>query len=302
MGLFIIVIIVAQTFIDKNKTAKIILAVLAIANLFAWIVVYDLNGVRPLEVNFLDVGQGDAIFIRTPQNHKILIDGGPDNSVLRKLAENLPFYDRTLDLIILSHPEKDHMFGLLEVLKRYKVKNILWTGVVRNTPEWSQWKKEITDEKTNIEIAQAGERIILQKSNPEIFFDVLYPETNLNGKEFKDSNDTSVAVRLIDGKKSFLFAGDAGKKEEQYLEKKDIASDILKVSHHGSKYSSSEDFIKKVLPETAVIEVGKNNYGHPTAEVLATLKKFGIKVLRTDKDGDVKIISDGKIIKIINKK
>jgi len=284
---------------DK-KNVKIILTALFALNLFAWIFVYDLGKPKLLEVDFLSVGQGDAIFIVTPENHKILIDGGPDNTVLQKLAERMPSYDRTLDLIILSHPEKDHLFGLIEVLKRYKVENIVWTGIVRETPEWKEWQKIIIEEEANIRIAKAKEKIIFQSKNPKIYIDILAPEESLEGQELKDSNDSSIVAKLTVGEKSLLFTGDAGEKEEKKLLEKNIDSDILKISHHGSKYSNSEDFYKGVSPWLAVIEVGVNSYGHPTQEVLASLEKFGIKIKRTDKDGDIELVSDGKDIKIKN--
>ena len=269
-------------------------------NFFAWFAVFSLVKADAAEVVFLNVGQGDAEFIQTPQKHQILIDGGPDSSVLAELSKQMPFYDRTLDLIILTHPEKDHLYGLLEVLKRYKVENILWTGVKRQTSEWKEWIETIKKENAEIKIAKSGEKIIFQDSNPEIYIEILYPEESLQGKEYKDSNDTSIVAKLVVGEKSFLFTGDAGIKEERALLDKNISSDVLKVAHHGSKYSNLEEFYQKVAPKFAVIEVGKNNYGHPTPEVLASLEKFGIQVLRTDKNGSVKFVSDGKIIKLTN--
>jgi len=263
-----------------------------LTNFFAWIAVYDLNKNKGLEVVFFNVGQGDAAFIETPNRQQILIDGGPDSSIIRKLAKEMPFYDRTLDLIILSHPEKDHLAGLLDVLKRYKVENIIWTGIVRNTAEYDEWKKLISEEGADIKIAKAGQRIILQ-GKPAIFIDILYPAQDLSGQAMEDSNNSSVVARLSFNTDSFLFAGDAGKNVEEELDRQNIASDVLKVSHHGSKNSSSEYFIKTVSPKIAVISVGKNNYGHPHPEVLARLQKFGIDVLITKEKGDIKIISAG---------
>lgn len=269
------------------------LGFLLILNILAWISVFDLYQSRFLEVNFFDVGQGDAIFIETPWHHQILIDGGPDSTILEKIAKNLPFWDREIDLIILTHPEKDHLAGLIEVLKRYKVENILWTGVVRDTAEYEEWKKLIGEAGNQVFIAKAGQKIIAQKS----IFQILYPFEDLAGKILKDSNNTSIIIRLTFGENSFLFTGDVYKSiEEKLIESKtDLDSDVLKVGHHGSKTSTAEEFITKVSPEIAVISAGKNNsYGHPNQEVLDILNKYGIKILRTDKDGDIKVISDGK--------
>jgi len=287
---------------NNKKLVLVILGVLVCLNAFAWFVVYDLNSHRFLEVVFFDVGQGDAIFIETPKRQQILLDGGPSPIILEKLAKEMPFYDRTIDLIILSHPEKDHSFGLLEVLKRYKIKNILWTGVVRDTPEWKEWKNLIVKEGAEIKIVKAGQKIILQEE-PLILFNVLYPFENLEGQEFKNSNDTSILASLVFGESYFLFTGDISKKVESEIIIKDInlGADILKIAHHGSKTSSSQEFLEKVSSDIAVIQVGENNYGHPHPEVLEILEKNAIKILRTDLDGDIKIFSDGENLKVKTK-
>jgi len=289
-----------------------VLVVLFSLNILAWIVVFDLARPQFLEVNFFDVGQGDAIFIETPQGHQILIDGGPDSKILEKLGKEMPFYDRSIDLVILTHPERDHLAGLLEVLKKYKVENVLWTGIIRDTAEFKEWKKLIEEEKAEIFIAKSGQKIACEKRSLglrpremrmrpcEFSIDIFYPFENLESKILKDSNDTSIIGKLIFGQNSFLFTGDSYKDAERELIEKgvNIDSDILKIGHHGSKTSSSEDFLKSVSPKIAVISVGKNNsYGHPHPEVLERLKNFGINILRTDLDGDIKIISDGESLR-----
>jgi len=283
-----------------------VLVVLFSLNILAWIVVFDLSKPRFLEVIFFDVGQGDAIFINTPKRQQILIDGGPTSAILEKLGKEMPFYDRTIDLIILTHPERDHLAGLLEVLEKYKVENILWTGVIRDTAEFQEWQKLIKKEKANIFIAKNGQKIKAART----ILDVLYPFESLVDREFENSNDTSIVAKLIFNKNSFLFTGDISKLTEKDLIIREnscsdscqfatLDSDVLKVAHHGSKTSSSEEFIAKVSPEIAVISVGKSNsYGHPHQEVLEILTKYGIKILRTDQNGDIKIISDGITYKI----
>jgi len=283
----------------KEKISYFLIGVLFLLNIFAWEVVFNLSGPRYLEVIFFDVGQGDAIFIETPARQQVLVDGGPNSRILEKLSKEMPFYDRTLDLIILTHPEKDHLAGLLEVLKRYKIKSILWTGVVRDTAEWKEWTDLIGKERAQIKIAEAGERIVFETREPEIYIDILNPKEKMEGVEIKDSNDSSIVGRLVVDSRSLLLTGDISAKIEKILSEEKIDSDVLKVAHHGSKYSSSEDFLKMVLPAAAVITVGENSYGHPTLEVLQRLQNFGINILRTDEDGDIKIISDGRQIKII---
>jgi competence protein ComEC len=194
----------------------------------------------------------------------------------------------------LTHPEKDHITGLLEVLKRYKVENILWTGIVRNIPEYKEWLNLLKKERANVKIAKAGQKIFCENCKWEI--EVFYPFESLEGEEFEDSNNTSIVSKLIFGNSSFLFTGDIYKDVEEslILTSFDLNSKILKVAHHGSKTSTSEKFLEKVSPEIAIISVGENNYGHPNKEVLEILEKYGIRVLRTDREGDIKIISNGK--------
>jgi len=284
-----------------REVSFFVLGLLFFLNILAWLVVYDSNKPQLLEVTFFDVGQGEAIFIETPSRNQILIDGGPSYLILEKLAESLPFWDRTIDLIVLTHPEHDHLAGLIEVLKRYKVENILWTGIVRDTSEYNEWVKLIKNEGAKIKIAQAGQRINLSTYEVDRYMEVLYPFEKLEGKSFKDSNNTSIVAKLIFGENSFLFTGDAYKSVEKKLvdEETDLASDVLKVGHHGSKTSNSEEFIGKVSPEIAVISVGEDNpYGHPHQETLDTLEKYGIKILRTDKNGDIQILCDSQSLKL----
>lgn len=304
--------------IKEQKLVFTILAVLFLANILAWLAVIDLENNSFLEVSFFDVGQGDAIFIETPKGHQILIDGGPSSAILEKLAKETPFWDRTIDLIILTHPERDHLLGLIEVLKRYKVENIFWTGIVRDTPEYKKWESLIKKERAKIFIAKIGQSIncaapdaapwgvVKQKLYyPPCRIDILYPLGNLANQKFKNSDDTSIIAKLVFGKNSFLFTGDASKATEGELILKalPIDSNVLKIGHHGSKGSSSDEFIKMVSPQIAVISVGKDNsYGHPRQEVLDILTKYGIRILRTDNDGDIRIISDGKNFEIKNQK
>ena len=283
----------------RKKVLLYFIGVLFLLNIFAWQEVFDLARADNFKVVFLDVGQGDSAFIETPQMHQILIDGGPDSTILEKLEKLMPLADRTIDLIILTHPEKDHMRGLIEVLQRYKVGHILWTGVVRDTPEYQKWISALTEEQ------EQGAKIIIAKSGQiikagKVEIDILFPFENLVGRELKDSNDSSIVSRLIFNNNSFLFTGDISSKAEEKLvnEGINLQSDVLKISHHGSKYSTSNLFLENVNPEIAVISVGKNSYGHPTAETLQRLENFGIKVLRTDTNSDIKIMSDGNTIQI----
>ena len=279
---------------------KYILIGLVFCNIIAGFILWDLTKIQSIEVNFFDIGQGDSIFIQTPQNHQILIDGGPNYKIiLDKLSQEMPQWDRTIDLIILTHPERDHIAGLIEVLKAYKVENIMWTGIKRDTAEYREWQRLITEENANIIIAQAGQKIYSPGSYE---IEILYPFESLENQEVKSVNNSSIIARLSFGENSFLFTGDAFQSTEDILAEKGIYldSDVLKVGHHGSKTSTARDFVEKVSPEIAVIQCGRDNqYGHPFPETLATLEEFDVEVLRTDELGDIKIISNGSDFEII---
>lgn len=271
---------------------------LAVLNVYAWQEVFVLNLPHYLKVSFLDVGQGDSAFIQTPEGHQIIIDGGPSSAVLEKISQRLPIWDKDLDLVILTHPEKDHMQGLFDILKKYKADYILWTGVKKEDPEYNEWMKILSEQE------KMGAKILISKAGQEIklgnvLIDTLAPIESVEGKELKDtSNDTGTVSKVIFGKNSFLFTGDISNIAENkiiYL-KENILADVLKIAHHGSKYSTSNYFLENVKPKFAVIEVGKNSYGHPTPEVLQRLNNFGIKVFRTDRDGDIEFVSDGNSI------
>lgn len=285
--------------LGKNKITKIgpiFLIFLCVANVLAWNAVFEFHKQKNLEVHFFYIGEGDAILIETPGKNQILIDGGPNNLILDKLSRKLPFFDRTIELVILTHPEKDHLGGLLEVLKNYKVENIIWTGVARDTTEFRRWQNLIEKENARILYGKAGIKVI----ENNLFLTIIYPFESLVGNLVKDSNDTSLVIKLELDEIGFLFTGDITKLTEDQLtlnydDPKILKSDILKVAHHGSKTSSSERFLEKTLPTVAVISAGKNNqFGHPHSEVLEKIKKYGAQILRTDLQGDITIITNGK--------
>jgi len=282
----------------NKKLSWYILGSLALVAALVLIATFSQAQSQYLKVIIHDIGQGDAIFIETPEKYQILIDGGPDNSILAKLGEDLPFYDRSLDLIILTHPHDDHVTGLIDVLKRYDVKQILYTGVSHTAPNYIEWLKVIKDEGTPLKIIQNGQTIKLGE-NAELY--ILYPFEDLTGKKVENLNNTSILCRLTYGSNSFLFTGDAEKEEEQDLIDHNIylKSDVLKVGHHGSNTSSTENFLRAVSPEIGVISAGKDNkFGHPSDKTLEILESNKIKIYRTDENGDVEIVSDGKKIKV----
>jgi competence protein ComEC len=286
---------------DRKKAVIWALIFLGAANILAWSFIYELSRGPLLEVNFFDVGQGDAAFIETPLGHQILIDGGPDDSVLEKLGREMPFWDRTIDLIVLTHPEHDHISGLLEAMDRYEVERVMWTGVLRDTAEYQEWLRLLEGEEAEVTTAEPGQKIV----SSDAVFTVLFPSENLWGEEVGNTNNSSIIMKLDFGETSFLFTGDAYQSVERKLivGGADVASDVLKVGHHGSKTSTAEDFLAVSSPQTAVISVGEgNSYGHPDPEVLELLNKYDINVLRTDQQGDIKMLSDGSSIAIQTEK
>lgn len=278
----------------KQKFYLLVIFLLVLGNFFVWneICKPDRNF---LKVNFLDIGQGDAAFIETPQGHQILLDGGPDKKILEKLNNQMPFWDRTIDLIILSHPDSDHLGGLNYVLDRYKVEHILWTGAQRETKTFKRWldriEREIKKEKTEIIFSRRGQKIIAGQAK----FFILYPFQDFKDRLFKETaNESSIVTKLSFLNKSFLFTGDIDKKVEESLREIDLKSDVLKIAHHGSKYSSSFNFLKESGVQLAIISCGRNNiYNYPHYVVLKNLQDLSIEVLRTDQEGDIKLISDG---------
>lgn len=285
----------------RKRKIVFLLAVLVLLNFSAWKAVWHLSQ-SFLKVIFLDVGQGDAIFIETPQKHQILIDGGPSSKILEKLGEAMPFYDRSLDLIILTHPDPDHLLGLIDVLRVYRVELIGYTGVKSNKADFLEWENQILEKKVSKIVLKKNQKILLGK---EIFFEILAPLESFEGKEVSDFNSSSIVAKLNYLEDTFLFTGDIPKSIEKKLVEQGINldSDILKVSHHGSKTSSSDIFLTVVTPEIAVIQVGEDNqYGHPHPEVLERMQGYGIKIFRTDKNGNIQIISDGSNFQIKTQK
>ncbi len=251
---------------------------------------------RKFEVVFFDVGQGDSALINLPGNHEILIDGGPDMSVLYKLGKYLPVYDRDIELMILTHPHADHVTGLVEVLQRYKVKKIIYTGVKYKSKIYQKFLELVNNNNAPQRVSAGVKSINLDNKND--ILKIIYPWENFENKEFKDLNNSSIVVKLDTPDKDFLFTGDISVKVEKkilrFLKCAEtehcplLNADVLKVAHQGSETSSSEAFLKAVSPKWAVIPVGANNkFGHPSLRVIKRLERIGAKVFRTDKDGDV---------------
>lgn len=282
----------------KNKNWIILLvAFLIIFDVFVWGQIIFGGPNESLEIYFLNVGQGDSQMMILPGNVKILIDGGPNNKILKELSLILEPTDRYIDLVILSHPEIDHFNGLTDVLKRYQVGAFISNGQKGTAQSFKDLKKTIQENKIKTVVLGEGDKIRYQDNN----FEILSPSENLLLRN--KFNDAALVMKLTSKGSKILFTGDISSLVENYLlQKYDLEIDILKVAHHGSKFSSGEKFLINASPKIAVIGVGKNSYGHPTKEVLNKLALVGAQIFRTDNDGMIKLIINSSRISIFKKK
>jgi competence protein ComEC len=245
-------------------------------------------------VDFLDVGQGDAIFVTAPGGVQMLIDGGPNNSVLRELGLVMPFYDRSIDVVVATHADQDHIGGLVEVLKRYNVGLVVLNNTTSTSAVYAEFTDLIKAKNIKKEIIIKPEIIAL---GSEVEFDILFPNQNTAGWE---TNDSSIVGKLIYNENSVLLTGDSPLAVEKYIVGKYgnfLKSDVLKAGHHGSKNSNSDIFVSTALPDFTVISAGLDNrYGHPAPEALAVLNKYKTIILETLGGGMVRFESDGKYI------
>ncbi len=269
---------------------------------------------QKLHIVFCDVGQGDAAYIRGPNNMDMLIDGGPNNKVLNCLGRHMPFYDRTIDVVMLSHAQKDHMQGLLSVLQRYEVKYIITTPVGNETEGYKKFTDLIKSKKIPVKNLYQGDEFLLG----EVRFKILWPNrdwlvkntsiltvgdargrspngTVLGLQSDTDLNSFSYFVHLNYGTFDALFTGDGDRKiQPEVMDTAELPDvEVLKFPHHGSKTGILSSFLDRIKPELAVISVGKNSYGHPSKEAINLLSNQAIEIKRTDREGDIQVMSDG---------
>lgn len=282
----------------KKNLKYYFLGLLFLAAFFVWCAVFS-ESRDGLEVAFLDVGQGDAIFIQAPNGNQILVDAGQNRAVLRELSKVMPFYDRSIDMLIATHPDSDHIGGMPDILERFNVDYILESGAKSERAVYATLEKIIEEKNVNKILARRGMKINFGEG---AYLLILFPDRDASGM---DSNDASIVAKLIYGNTSFLLTGDSPKKIEQYiasLSPESLDVDVLKAGHHGSRTSTSEILLGYSSPDFAVISSGKDNrYGHPHQEVLGMLDKFGIKILRTDESGTIIMKSDDEDIIIFSK-
>ena len=277
--------------LHKEKLFLGAILVLLSLNFLTWSSVLKNIKKPDIEIYFFDVGQGDAALIESKDGTQILIDGGPPNKILPKLSQVLDFYDRDLDILVLTHPHTDHVSGAIEVLQNYRVGVVIESGVDYHTAEAKEFEKLVDEKKIK--------KVIVDKPIDLTFFGgaklrLIYPDKSFEGKILKNAHDSTVVSEFSYNERKVLFMGDAEKNIEKYLLRKNLIADvdILKAGHHGSKTSTTKEFLSAASPEYSIIEVGKNSYGHPTQEVLSRLASIGSQIFRTDRDGTIKFEID----------
>jgi beta-lactamase superfamily II metal-dependent hydrolase len=241
-----------------------------------------------VKLTFLDVGQGDAALAVTPKGQEILIDGGPDDSVVAKLDKEVPFYSHKIDAVVLTHPHADHVAGLVAVAKKYQIGRVYMSGVTHTAPEYIAFLEALKANNVPVQIVKSGDKLDFGDG---VKLDFLYPLTNLVDTTAENLNLTSVVTRLSLGNSSAIIMGDLESEGQDKLlaSGQNVKSDIIKVSHHGSKDSVNAKFLAAVDPKYAVISVGKgNSFGHPSKDMLTLLA--GRIVYRTDQDQDVRFV------------
>lgn len=268
-----------------------VLLLLVVATMFIWYAVIREDREGKLTVAFLNIGQGDAIFIESPTGNQVLVDGGPDRTVLSALRPLIPFYDRTIDLLIVSNPDKDHIAGFVDALRAYRVGAVVEPGTIGESAEYRALEEAISEEGAWRVVARRGQ--ILDLGGGAVL-EVLFPDRDARELE---TNTGSIVAKLSYGDTSVLLMGDAPESIERYLveiDGKRLNTDLLKVGHHGSKTSTGDELLGFATPVAAIISAGRENrYGHPHPEVIERLARFGVPTLGTYDHGTIVFHSDG---------
>lgn len=282
----------------KRYYKELILLTLLISNLVVWLSVYERRPSDILSVYFLDVGQGDAILIDSPQHGRVLIDGGKNRGVVSELGKILPFSDRRIDIILATHPDLDHIGGLPEVVSRFDVSTFIEPGVPSNNSVYGELFKRLEEKEIQKLIATRG---MVINFGDGVKLVVLYPTLG-EDVTLLDPNDASIVAKLMYGEHSFLLTGDAGLRTENILinlDRDNLKTDVLKAGHHGSRTSTSLSFAEVTSSTYTIISAGKNNsYGHPHQDVLNNLALVGTQILNTFDEGVIRFETDGETLRV----
>lgn len=287
----------------KKIRVSIIVALGTFLLIWGWWVVSVYWSSDFLRVTFFDVGQGDSTLIEY-KDFRMLIDGGPDNTIWYKLDSALGFFDRKIDFVVLTHPHNDHYFGLIALPDRYRIHSVIIPPLLAREPkEYVEFLKHY--KKNNISLVSSTDIKEIQVDH-DVIIRILFPQSKEQAQQEKNFNNISAVIQVSYGPTDILFTGDIEEEVEQELLKccKEVLdSEILKVAHHGSDTSSTVDFLKSVSPEVAIISLGEENpFGHPSARVLFRLSKLKARIFRTDEDGDISVIVEGDSYQVAKNK
>ena len=273
---------------EKRKFLYFIIGILCFMILVFQAISWKGRNFNMLEVSFLDIGQGDATLINYLDKYQVLIDGGPSGKkLLEELGKQMPAMDKKIEIVILTHPDFDHLAGLIDVVKNYEIGAFLDNGAIADTQVFEEFENVLKEKQVEKENLIENSEISIGEY---LKFRVFNPDEEVG--ESKDRNENSVVLRMDFGINSFLFTGDApsGIEKDMIADGENIDVDWLKIGHHGSKNSSSEEFLIATSPKFAIVSVGdKNRYKHPATQVLELIKKIDVPLLRTDKEGTIKI-------------
>jgi len=281
----------------QKRTVLLLVSTCAMVSGSWWAMqtVHAISNESLLRVDVLDIGQGDALLITTPNKTRVLIDTGPNQQVLNALAEVLPPHISSLDAIMLTHPDLDHIGGTTDVFDAYAVPLLLTSSTSK--------QNDITDAiyayGTPLQLLSRGDKIVLDPVH-NVYAEVLAPDVTWNSE---DANELSIVLKLVYGETCFIFTGDASKRVEQaiaHVYTETLDCDVLKIGHHGSNTSTDHLFVGYVSPQFAAISAGRDNdFGHPHQEVLDVLESFSVEVHRTDLEGTFSFVSDGKTVSLL---
>jgi competence protein ComEC len=279
------------SFVQKN--IGIIFGIFLLLVLWVGTTALSLAHPPELRVSFLNVGQGDAIWIQAPNGRELLIDSGPDQSVVEQLGKEKSFFDRTIDFVLATHSDKDHIGGFPYIFDRFTILNVIESEISSPTLADRTFTEKIKDENSDIVIARSMERIILDPKYG-VVVDILFPDQNTHGWE---TNEASAVVKISYGTTSFLLTGDSPIEVEDFLVTiydEQLRANVLKLGHHGSKTSSSQEFLEIVRPDIAIVSAGLGNkYGHPAPEVVERVESVNARIFETSQSGTIHCVSDG---------
>ncbi|MCR4274721.1 MAG: MBL fold metallo-hydrolase [Candidatus Campbellbacteria bacterium] len=294
---------ISRIYTEHMRSWKLYLFALALLVFITgsiWYVAHQFEREPVLTVAFLDIGQGDSIFIESPSGKQMLIDGGPDKHVIQQLSRVMPFFDRSVDVVLNTHPDKDHIGGLPEILRRYDVSYVMDPGIESDSGTYGYYIQLVEQE-----IQKGGKYIEARRGQIINFQDgayvrILFPDRDVSA--VTNNNNASIVVQVVYGNTEVMLTGDAPQSIEKYVVALDgatLKSDILKAGHHGSRTSSSPEFVRAVSPTYAIISAGKDNqYGHPHKEVMQLFASSSIQTLATYDLGIIIFESDGKTVKV----